>query len=87
MVANRSAAPDRERPCHLATALLDVPSATCTPRPVVATVCSAIAICTGERTVTANGPSTSSIRSVRSAISVAIAGASAFAISGTHSWP
>ena len=64
---------------------LDVPIATCTVRPVSATVWSAIAICTGERTVTASGPSTSSICSVRPATMLAMAGESAFAISGTQS--
>ena len=55
----------RSRPCQRATTSLDVPRATCVRRPVAATVAAARAIWAGERTVTASGPSTGSIRAVR----------------------
>ena len=83
--ASRSAEPTRVVPCQRATTVLDVPSATWTRRPVAATVWAASAIWTGLRTVTGSGPSTSSIWAVRAAIVAASAGASALAISGTHS--
>ena len=76
-----AAAPARPRPCHLATTSLDVPSATCVGRPAAATVDAANAICTGDLTVTASGPSTGSICVVRATIVDAIAGASSLAAS------
>ena len=53
-------------------------------RPVAATVAAARAIWAGDRTVTASGPSTGSIRAVRATTMAAIAGASSLAISPTH---
>jgi len=82
---SRSAAPSRDRPCHRATTSLDVPSATLTRLPVVqATVVVAIATCTGDRTVTANGPMHGSIAPVAATIAAAITGASSLAISPIH---
>ena len=55
--------------------------------PAAATVEAARAICAGDRTVTASGPSTGSIRVVRPTIVAAIAAASSLAISPIHTWP
>jgi hypothetical protein len=68
----------------VATTSLDVPSAMWVRRPVPHTVAAASAICTGERTVTARGPSTGSIRTVPATIVAAMAGASSLAASPTH---
>ncbi len=85
--ASRSTAPRRSRPCQAATTSLDVPRATWARRPIAATVAAARAIWAGERTVTASGPSTGSIRAVRATTAAAIAGASSLAISPTHTSP